>query len=302
MSTSLDPFSGLTAFLAVAESGGFTLASARLGVSPAAVSQTIKALEARLGVALFVRTTRRVRLTEAGTALLSRVKPAAAEIIDAVDAVGTAQDEPSGFLRLTVPRMAVPLFIDQIVSALRHQHPKIAVEVAVEDATIDLLERGFDAGIRIGEYLELDMVGVRLTRDITWSVVASPSYLTAHGCPESPEDLAAHETIRYRFPSSGAIYRWEFERNGRALSVDPPGSLIVNDAALLVSLAVSGLALSYVADIAVETELRAGLLVRVLEPFLPTTPGLFLYFPQRAQTQPKLRALIEVARKVLKSR
>ena len=302
MSTSLDPFSGLAAFLAVAESGGFTLASARLGVSPAAVSQAIKALEARLGVVLFVRTTRRVRLSEAGKALLSRVKPAAADIIEAVDAVGATQDEPSGFLRLTVPRMAVPLFIEQIVPALRHQHPKIAIEVAVEDATVDLLGRGFDAGIRIGEYLELDMVGVRLTRDITWSVVASPSYLTAHGRPESPEDLTAHETIRYRFPTSGAIYRWEFERDGRALSVDPPGSLIVNDGALLVSFAVSGLGLSYVADIAVETELRAGMLVRVLEPFLPTTPGLFLYFPQRAQTQPKLRALIDIARKNLKSR
>ncbi|MET3648961.1 LysR family transcriptional regulator [Phyllobacterium ifriqiyense] len=302
MSMPLDPFSGLAAFLAVAESGGFSAASARLGVSPAAVSQAIKALESKFGVALFVRTTRRVRLTEAGAALLSRVKPAATEIIEAVDAVSTTLDEPSGFLRLTVPRMAVPLVVHQIVPPLRHHYPRISIEISVEDATIDLLGHGFDAGIRIGEYVDLDMVGVRLTRDINWSVVASPSYLATHGRPERPEDLAAHESIRYRFPTSGAIYRWEFENEGRAFSVDPPGSLIVNDGALLVSFAVSGLGLSYVADIAVETELRAQLLVRVLEPFLPTTPGLFLYFPQRAQTQPKLRALIEIARDGLKSR
>ncbi|MBB3233583.1 LysR family transcriptional regulator [Phyllobacterium endophyticum] len=298
MRTIHDPFSGLAVFLAVAESGGFTPASAHLGVSPAAISQAVKALEAKLGVALFVRTTRHVRLTEAGTALLSRVKSAATDIAEAVDAAGSAQDEPSGFLRLTVPRMAVPLFVDAVVPALRREHPKIRIEIAVEDAAVDLLGRGFDAGVRIGEYVELDMIGVRLTRDIMWSVVGSPSYLATHGLPQSPEDLAAHENIRYRFPTSGAIYRWEFERNGRSLSVDPPGSLVVNDGALLVSLAASGLGLSYVADIAVETELRAGLLVGVLQPYLPTTPGLFLYFPRRAQNQPKLRALIDIARKV----
>jgi DNA-binding transcriptional LysR family regulator len=171
--------------------------------------------------------------------------------------------------------------------------------VAVEDATVDLLGRGFDAGIRIGEYVERDMVGVRLTRDIVWSLVAAPSYLDAHGRPLTPEDLTRHESIRYRFPASGALYRWEFERNGRSVSVDPPGNIIVNDGALLVSFAKAGLGLSYVADIAVEAELDAGLLERVLEPFLPTTPGLFLYFPQRAQSQPKLRAFIDVARKLL---
>lgn len=297
-----DPFSGLAAFLAVAETRGFTAASARLGVSPAAVSQAVKALEAKLGTPLFVRTTRRVRLTEAGADLLSRVAPAVADIADAIETAGAMGDEPSGFLRLTVPRMAVPLIIDRVVPAFRHAHPGITVEVAVEDAAVDLLGRGFDAGIRIGEYVERDMVGVRLSRDIVWSVVAAPSYLAAHGRPAIPEDLTRHEAIRYRFPASGALYRWEFEREGRPLSVDPPGKLIVNDGALLVSFAKAGLGLSYVADIAVEQEQRAGLLVRVLEPYLPTTPGLFLYFPQRAQAQPKLRAFIDVTRKLLRLR
>ncbi|MDR6294034.1 DNA-binding transcriptional LysR family regulator [Inquilinus ginsengisoli] len=300
MGSTADPFFGLSTFLAVAEAEGFTAAAARLGVSPAAVGQTVKALEARLGAPLFIRTTRRVRLTEAGAALLARIRPAAAEIATAVDAVGAAGQEPTGLLRLTAPRMAVPLVIDPVVPALRRACPKLSVEVAVEDAAVDLLERGFDAGIRIGEYIERDMVAVRLTRDIAWALVGSPAYLAAHGRPESLEDLARHDAIRYRFPTSGAIYRWEFEREGRSVSVDPPGGVIVNDGALLVSFACAGLGLSYVADIAVDAELRAGLLERVLAPLLPKGPGLFLYFPQRAQAQPKLRALIDVAKRVLR--
>lgn len=297
-----DPFTGLSAFLAVAEAGGFTGAAARLGVSPAAVSQAVKALEGRLGTLLFVRTTRRVGLTEAGTALLARVGPATAEIASAIEAAGAMGSVPTGLLRLTVPRMAVPLVVEPVVAALRRSHPRIAVEIAVDDATVDVTARGYDAGIRIGEYVERDMVAVRLTRDIAWSVVGSPAYLDARGRPERPEDLTRHEAIRYRFPTSGAIYRWEFERDGRALTVDPPGSLIVNDGDLLFAFARAGLGLSYVADIAVAAELASGQLEQVLQPFLPRTPGLFLYFPRRAQDQPKLRAFIDVARAVLKPR
>ncbi|RCS22199.1 LysR family transcriptional regulator [Phyllobacterium salinisoli] len=300
MSQPNDPFSGLSAFLAAAQTGGFTAAAARLGVSPAAVSQAVKALEARLGTPLFIRTTRRVGLTEAGAALFARAAPAAAEMAAAIEAAGAMGKEPSGLLRLTVPHMAVPLIIEPTLGILRRTHPKVAVEIAVEDATVDLTARGFDAGIRIGEYIEPGMVAVRLTRDIFWSVVASPDYLAEHDRPRQPEDLTSHEAIRYRFPSSGTIYRWEFERDGKTLSVDPRGSVIVNDGALLISSARAGLGLAYVADIAVETELATGTLIRVLEPFLPKTPGLFLYFPQRAQTQPKLRAFIDLARQVLR--
>ncbi|TSD90591.1 LysR family transcriptional regulator [Mycobacterium sp. KBS0706] len=298
--TAPDPFTGLSAFLAVAEAGGFTGAAARLGVSPAAVSQAVKALESRLGTLLFVRTTRRVGLTEAGAALLARVGPATMEIASAIEAAGEMASVPTGLLRLTVPRMAVPLVVEPVVAALRRSHPRIAVEIAVDDATVDLTARGYDAGIRIGEYVERDMVAVRLTRDIAWSVVGSPAYLDARGRPERPEDLTRHEAIRYRFPASGAIYRWEFERDGRALTVDPPGSLIVNDGDLLLAFARAGLGLAYVADIAVAAELASGALEPVLQPFLPRTPGLFLYFPRRAQDQPKLRAFIDVARAELR--
>ncbi len=300
MTSASDPFSGLAAFLAVAETGSFTAAAARLNVSPAAVSQAIKALEARLGTLLFARTTRRVGLTEAGIALLARAGPAAAEIVAAIDTAGAMGEEPSGLLRLTVPRMAVPLVVEPVVPVLRSTHPKVAIEVAVEDTAVDLPGRGFDAGIRIGEYIAKDMVAVRLTRDIAWSVVGSPDYFRARGAPQRPEDLTEHEAIRYRFPGSGVLYRWEFERDGKTLTVDPPGSLIVNDGALLISLALAGLGLAYVADIAAAAELRTGRLVGVLGPHLPRSPGLFLYFPRHAQAQPKLRAFIDVARRVLR--
>lgn len=299
--TSTDPFAGLAAFLAVAETGSFTAAAARLGVSPAAVSQTVKALENRLGTPLFLRTTRRVGLTEAGAALLIRARPAAAEILQALETAGEMGEEPAGVLRLTVPRMAVPLVIEPVIPVLRRAHPKVAVEIAVEDAAMDLPAHGYDAGIRIGEMVERDMVAVRLTRDIVWSVVASPAYLAARGTPQQPEDLTQHDAIRYRFPTSGAIYRWEFERDGRTLTVDPPGSLVVNDGALLISFALAGLGLAYVADIAAEEEIEADRLRPVLQPFLPRSPGLFLYFPRRASIQPKLRAFIDVMRTVLRA-
>lgn len=299
--TSTDPFAGLAAFLAVAETGSFTAAAARLGVSPAAVSQTVKALENRLGTPLFLRTTRRVGLTEAGAALLIRARPAAAEILQALETAGELGEEPAGVLRLTVPRMAVPLVIEPVIPVLRRAHPKVAVEISVEDAAMDLPAHGYDAGIRIGEMVERDMVAVRLTRDIVWSVVASPAYLAARGTPQQPEDLTQHDAIRYRFPTSGAIYRWEFERDGRTLTVDPPGSLVVNDGALLISFALAGLGLAYVADIAAEEEIEADRLRPVLQPFLPRSPGLFLYFPRRASIQPKLRAFIDVMRTVLRA-
>lgn len=299
--TSTDPFAGLAAFLAVAETGSFTAAAARLGVSPAAVSQTVKALENRLGTPLFLRTTRRVGLTEAGAALLIRARPAAAEILQALETAGEMGEEPAGVLRLTVPRMAVPLVIEPVIPVLRRAHPKVAVEISVEDAAMDLPAHGYDAGIRIGEMVERDMVAVRLTRDIVWSVVASPAYLAARGTPQQPEDLTQHDAIRYRFPTSGAIYRWEFERDGRTLTVDPPGSLVVNDGALLISFALAGLGLAYVADIAAEEEIEADRLRPVLQPFLPRSPGLFLYFPRRASIQPKLRAFIDVTRTVLRA-
>lgn len=290
-----DPFDGLTAFLAVAQHRSFTAAGASLGVSPAAVSQAIRALEARVGVALFQRTTRRVAPTEAGAALHARLRPAAAEIHEAMEALGAYRDRPMGLLRLTSPRMAVPLILEGLLPAFRRAYPEVAVEVSVDDSNIDLVAEGFDAGIRIGEAIEKDMVAVRLTRDIAWSVVGSPAYFERMGRPATPEALTGHQAIRFRFLTSGGIYRWEFEREGREFSVDVGGGVTVNDAALMIALARDGAGLAYVADLHAEADLAAGRLERVLTAYLPTSPGLFLYFPARAQTQPKLRAFIDMA-------
>lgn len=288
-----DGFSGLSEFLAVAEHSSFRLAAARLSVTPAAVSQAIRALESRLGVSLFQRTTRSVGLTEAGRALLSRVRPAAAEIGDACEAIGAMRDRPGGLLRLSVPRISVPLIIEPVLPAFRQAYPDVGVEIDVNDAAIDLTAGGFDAGIRIGESIERDMIAVRLTPDIRWSIVGAPAYFTARGRPRTPEDLNNHECIRYRFAGSGSIYRWEFEREGREFSLDAPGSVIVNDGELQTTLAKKGLGLVYTANLVVEREIVSGELESVLAPFLPVTPGLFLYFPARTQTQPKLRAFID---------
>lgn len=297
-----DPFNGLREFLAVAESSSFTAASATLGVTPNAVSQTIRALEARLGLQLFVRTTRRVALTEAGSAFLSRVRPAASEIADAYELLGDFRDRPMGNLKLTVPRMAIPLVLTPLLPRFRQAYPDVSVEISIDDAAVDITERGFDAGIRIGEAVERDMIAVRLTPDITWAVVGSPSYFVKQGRPQTPEELTRHEAIRYRYPASGTIYRWEFEREGRDFSVDVPGGLTVNDFQMLMEMAEAGTGLAYLPDLSVRDAVASGRLQRVLEAYLPRSPGLFIYFPAKAQTQPKLRALLDLAAKVARER
>ena len=292
-----DPFDGLTCFLAVAELRSFTAAAARLGVTPTAVSQTIRNLEKRLGLPLFQRTTRRVAPTEAGAALFARLRPAATDIAEAFEALGGYRDRPFGLLRLTVPRMAGSLLIEPLLPAFRTAYPDVSVEIDVDDAAVDLTARGFDAGIRIGEAVEKDMVAVRLTPDIRWSVVGSPAYFARRGRPQTPEELTRHEAIRYRFPGSGAVYRWEFERDGRDFTVEVSGGLTVNDGQLMMSLAVLGQGLAYSSNLHVAEAIAAGKLEPVLQSYLPTSPGLFLYFPARTQTQPKLRAFIDMAAK-----
>ncbi|HEV7322336.1 MAG TPA: LysR family transcriptional regulator [Ensifer sp.] len=297
-----DPFNGLQAFLVVAEHSSFTAAAATLGVTPTAVSQTIRALETRLGLQLFVRTTRRVALTEAGAAFLKRVRPAALEITDAYEQLGDFRERPMGNLRLTVPRMAIPLVLTPLLPRFRQAYPDVSVEISIDDAAVDITEHGFDAGIRIGEAVEKDMIAVRLTPDITWAVVGSPAYFGKYGRPATPEDLTRHEAIRYRYPASRTVYRWEFERDGRDFSVDAPGGLTANDFQMLLEMAEAGMGLSYLPDLSVRGAIATGRLERVLEVFLPTSPGLYLYFPAKAQTQPKLRALLDLAARIGRER
>src|SRR5579871_1966659 len=232
-----DSFTGLSEFLAVAELGSFRAAAARLRVTPAAVSQAVRTLETRVGMPLFLRTTRSVAPTEAGARLTARLRPAAGEIGEALEELNALRSQPVGLLRLSVPRIALDLVVLPALPGFRRANPGIKVEVDVNDASVDLMESGFDAGIRIGHDIERDMVAVRLTRDFRWCVLGAPDYFAAHGKPRQPNDLLAHECIGYRFPSAKTVYRWEFEEKGRPFSVDVPSSIIVNDHLSMIALA-----------------------------------------------------------------
>jgi DNA-binding transcriptional LysR family regulator len=286
-------FSGLAEFLAVARHASFRPAAADLGVTPSAVSQAIRSLESRVGVPLFQRTTRKVALTEAGTALLAQLAPAADAITGAIDAATASRSRPAGSLRLSVPRIALELVLWDLVPAFRAAYPDITVDLDVDDASADLMAERFDAGIRMGEHIHRDMVAVRLTPDFRHVVVGSAAYFAARGRPIVPGDLAGHECIRYRFPTARTIYRWEFVRGRKPFSVEPPGGVTVNDHLSMIELARRGNGLAYTLDLLARRALAAGELEEVLARHLPSTPGLFLYFPARSQAQPKLRAFID---------
>jgi DNA-binding transcriptional LysR family regulator len=296
--TSIDALDGVTLFLAVAEARSFTVAAGRLGVTPTAVSKAVRVMEARHGVVLFQRTTRRVALTEAGAALWLRLRPAAAEIGDALAALGTFRDRPSGTLRLTVPAMA-RRFITPLVAEYARAYPDVTVEVSLDDAIIDLVDAGFDAGVRLGESIEKDMVAVALTPQIRWSIVGAPAYFARAGRPRKPEDLVAHTAVRYRFPGSRAVHRWGFRRGKRSFVVDVGGKLIVDDRQLLVALAAEGLGLAFASHVEVRDRVDAGVLESVLGAFIPSDAGMYLCFPARSQSQLKLRAFIDLAREVI---
>jgi DNA-binding transcriptional LysR family regulator len=290
-----DPFDGLTEFLAVAEHKSFTLAATRLAVTPTAVSHAIKLLERRTGVLLFQRTTRRVALTEAGASLFARLRPAASEIDEALAVLSGFRDQPMGTLRITAPRLSGALLIEPLIPLFRQAYPQVSLDISLDDATVDLMTGGFDAGIRLGESIEKDMVAVRLTPDLQWSVVGSPEYFAKAGRPLNPEELTRHDCIGFRFSTSGNAHRWEFRRDGRDFTVGVEGGLTVNDRRLLVSAARNGQGLAYACDLEIIDDLASGRLERVLQPFVPLSTALYLYFPSRTQTQPKLRAFIDLA-------
>jgi DNA-binding transcriptional LysR family regulator len=291
-----DPFEGLGTFLAVAERGSFTGAAGDLGVSVQAVSQAISGLERRLGILLFQRTTRRVRLTEAGSLLLERTKPAANEVREAIETLNHLRDRPSGQLRISVSHLAVQLILEPVIRQLRQSYPDISLDIRINDVPGDLAAGGFDAGIAIGEFVALDMISVKLTPDIAWSVVGASGYLAERGRPDKPEDLLRHECIRFRLAKTDAIYRWEFIRGQRQFSIDVPGAITTSNGPLNYTLARQGLGLTYAPDLAISEDLASGRLESVLEPYLPRTPGLHLYFPSRTQSQPKLRAFIDLVK------
>jgi len=290
-------------FLAVAEHRSFTLAARRLDVTPTAVSKGVRALEAQHGVMLFTRTTRSVALTDAGASLLAALKPAVGQIEDAFLGLAQFQSRPAGRLRITAPRAFGFLLARVLVPRMRAAYPEIGFDLSLDDGLVDLVAAGFDAGIRLGQSVAQDMVAIRLSRPLAWSIVAAPGYFAQHGVPATPHALLQHRAIRYRFTTSGVLPPWTFrdgsDANGSAhgteYQLEPEAALSANDTRMIAELARQGLGVACLPDLEIDDDLRQGRLVRVLAAFLPATSGLYLYFPMRSQHQPKMRALIDEA-------
>lgn len=282
-------------FLAVAEYRSFTLAARRLDISPTAVSKGVRALESRHGVTLFVRTTRSVALTDAGTALLAVLKPAVGQIDDAFSELAQFQRRPAGRLRVSAPRAFGFLLARSLVPRMRAAYPEIGFDLSLDDGLVDLVAAGFDAGIRLGQSIAQDMVAIRLSRPVSWSIVAAPEYLARHGQPAHPRDLLQHQTIRYRFTTSGAVPPWGFVDADGPFQLEPPAVVNANDTRLIAELTRRGEGIAYLPDIEIDDDIRHGRLLRMLAGFVPPTSGLYLYFPMRSQHQPKMRVLIEMA-------
>lgn len=285
----------LSTFLCVASQLNFSRAAVELGVTPSALSHSVRTLENRLGVRLFNRTTRSVGLTEAGERLFARLKPAFRDIDDALEDLNHFRDKPSGKLRLTAGRQACELVLLPIVSAFLQAFPDIRLEIVESDALVDIVAGGFDAGVRFGNRLEADMVSLPIGPNMRSVVVGSPEFFDRYAIPQKPEDLHALPCIRHRFPS-GTIYRWEFERGGITQEIEVDGPLTLGDVSLMVGPALQGLGLSYVFEGLIRGHLADGRLLQVLADWCPYYPGLHLYYPSRRHVPAPLKAFIDFAR------
>lgn len=283
---------GVEAFLSVARHRSFRRAAAELGVTPSAISQAVRVLETRIGAALFIRTTRSVGLTEAGERFLSRAKPAFEELVAASDVARGLGQRPAGLLRLSVPRAAVPILLEPLIASFCAAYPEIEVEIAASEELVDLAAQGFDAGVRMGQFLDADMVAVPLSPPFHFVVVGSPAYVKSRKRPKTLDDLRQHACLRWR-RSNGALAPWTFNDNGRAIEIAVAGPLIANDFPTMLGAALEGVGLAQLPEPIVAEGLRTKKLVQVLEPYAPVMPGVFLYYPSRRQIMPKLRAFID---------
>src|SRR2546423_2222546 len=274
------PLSHVHVFLAVARLRSFSSAARELGISRSAASQAVRHLEEQLRVVLLSRTTRSVSPTDAGKRLLEAAGPALGQVLAALANASAQPGEVVGRLRLSAPRMAVPFVINPVLPTFRARHPRVEVEVVIEDRFVDIVAEGYDAGVRLSEAIERDMVQVRLTDAFRFVVVASPSYLDRHGTPQKPEDLLRHECLNFRSLSTGTLYAWELERGRKTWRVPGRGGIVVNgDGQALVSLAESGAGLTYAFEPGGKEQLRPGRLKIVLDAYPPSVPGCFPYFP-----------------------
>ncbi len=283
----------LTAFECVARNAGFSRAAAELGVSASALSQSVRGLEQRLGVRLLTRTTRRVSLTDEGERFYDGVRVGLDELARALDALAQAQGHATGTVRINMPRVAYRLLIAPHLASFAVRHPDVSLEFALDDGLADIVADRFDAGMRLGESIEADMVAVRIGREQRMITVAAPDYLVRRAPPRVPEDLAGHECVRYRYLSSGRMARWTFRRDGRTLEVEVGGRFIVNDADAEIDLARRGFGLVQTLESLVADDLASGSLVRVLDDCAMPLSAMHLYFPSRAQMPARLRVFID---------
>lgn len=286
-------FADLKAFVAIAERGSFSAAARMLAVSPSALSQRMCAFEARLGVRLLNRTTRSVALTEHGRALLDKIEPLFAGFDQAMAELAAEGADVAGPLRLNLSRVAAMYLVAPYLSAFHRAYPAVTLDITIDDTFSDIVAGRFDAGIRLGETLEKDMVAIRMGGRREAMVVGSPRLIEDYGRPERPQDLHRFPCIRFRWPGAMSVYRWEFEKGGEAVEVDVEGPLIANDTAMMLAAAEQGLGLAYVLDIEARVHVEAGRLVRLLREWTPPFGGFHLYHPSRRQMPRQLRAFID---------
>ncbi|MER8941128.1 LysR family transcriptional regulator [Mesorhizobium sp. M0915] len=293
-----DLLSHLPIIVAVARRGRFASAAAELGMSPSAVSHAVRLVEERIGQPLFARTTRSVSLTEAGTALVAAAEPALEDIADRIERIRSVKGRASGLLRINAPRLALPLALMPILTAMAERYPDVTVEIVTDERLSDIVGEGFDAGIRLGEMIAEDMVTVRLTQPFRTTIVASPAYIGRHGKPRTIADLSTRNCIGYRLLRSRALYRWDLSDQGKDIGVETRGSVVVSEPLSAKDMALAGIGLAYLFEPLVKPDIEAGRLVEVLGEASIEEPGLFLYFPRRAAMAPKLRAFIDTAQEI----
>lgn len=291
-------FADLKAFLAIVDEGNFARAAVKLQVTPSALSQTIRGLEERLGVRLLNRTTRSTSLTEAGSRLLKSFRPAMEQMEESVSEIRNLSGKPAGLVRLNLPRLASAALVEPLLGEFHRTYPEIVLELTIDDAVIDIVKAGYDIGVTLGELLDQDMVAVKLGNDAHQLAVASPKYIARHGQPKTPADLHGHRCINWRQPGSGKIYNWEFQVDGRWISVAVDGPLIVShrDVALKAAVQGVGIAFAYWSEIWMRPLIAKKQLIPVLEEFSPSFPGWFLYFPKQRYMSPAVRAVIDFLR------
>lgn len=286
----------LRAFRLTATHASFTRAAAALNVTPSALSQTVRQLERHLDVRLLHRSTRSVTLTESGRQFLDRLHPLLNELDEVMERVRDAEAQPVGRLRITLPRIAVKLILAPVLAEFMQRYPNIDMEVDVNDALVDIVGAGFDAGIRLGDALQLDCVAVPIGNKVSSSIVASPGYLAEHGQPMRPQDIQQHRCLCYRFISSGHLYRWQFAKDDQAFALLPAQTLVINDNDLRVLAAKQGMGLAYVFQEEVSEEVKAGTLVPVLADWLAAFEGFYLYYANRAHIPLRLKVFIDFLR------